>query len=64
MAAPLDPRLMRLVPPVRGLILRTGSFQALDTVLVIARGVLIGTVAARAITSDARLRELWPLLLA
>lgn len=49
MAAPIDPRLVRLIPPVRGFIVRTGLAQALESVLVIARGVLIGTVAAAAV---------------
>ncbi|MGO2640454.1 ABC transporter ATP-binding protein/permease [Corynebacterium flavescens] len=53
MAAPVDPALLRLVPPVRRLIVRTGAFQALSTVLVMARGVLIGTVAATVITRTA-----------
>lgn len=49
MAAPVDPRLIRLIPPVRGLIVRTGLAQALESTLLIARGVLIGLVAASAI---------------
>ena len=49
MQGPIDPRLLALVPPVRGLILRTGVLQAFITVLVLARGVLIGWVAARVI---------------
>ena len=46
---PIDPRLLALVPPMWGLILRTGVLQALTTVLVLARGVLIGWIAARVI---------------
>lgn len=53
MASPIDPRLIRLVPPVRGLILRTGITQALSSLLVVARGVLIGTLAASAVTGSA-----------
>lgn len=49
MQGPIDPRLLALIPPVRGLILRTGVLQALTTVLVLARGVLIGWIAARVI---------------
>jgi len=50
MAAPVDPRLLRLVPPVRRLIVRAGVAQALATVLVLARGVLLGWAAAQLIT--------------
>lgn len=46
---PIDPQLLRLIPPVRGLIVRTGLFQTLSIVLLIARGVLIGAIAAGAI---------------
>lgn len=46
---PIDPRLLALVPPVRGLILRAGVLQALTTALLLARGVLIGWIAARVI---------------
>ncbi|MCP1388402.1 ATP-binding cassette domain-containing protein [Corynebacterium sp. TA-R-1] len=53
MASPIDPRLIRLVPPVRGFIVRTGVAQALESALVIARGVCIGTVAAKVVTGDA-----------
>lgn len=40
--APVDPRLLRLAPPVKGLILRAGAAQAVTTVLVLVRGVLLG----------------------
>lgn len=46
---PVDPRLLRLAPPVRPLILRAGVAQALTTVLVLARGVLLGWGAAQLI---------------
>lgn len=49
MASPVDPRLVRLVPPVRQLIVRTGVAQAATTGLVVARGVLIGLLAAAAV---------------
>lgn len=49
MASPIDPRLVRLIPPVRGLIVRTGVTQAMDSVLVVTRGVLIGVLAASAV---------------
>lgn len=42
--------MIRLIPPVRGLIVRTGVTQALVSVLVVARGVLIGTAAASVVT--------------
>lgn len=48
--APVDPRLLRLIPPVRPLIIRAGVAQALSTVLVLARGVLLGWAAAQLIT--------------
>lgn len=60
MAAPVDPALLRLVPPVRSLIVRTGIFQALSTVLVLARGILIGSVAATVITRTALEPGAWP----
>ncbi|QGU05461.1 ABC transporter ATP-binding protein/permease [Corynebacterium comes] len=47
--SPVDPRLLRLAPPVRSLILRAGLAQALTTMLVLARGVLIGWGATRLI---------------
>ncbi|SES28156.1 ABC transporter ATP-binding protein/permease [Corynebacterium cystitidis] len=50
MASPVDPRLIQLVPPVRRLLWRTGVAQGLTTALVIARGVLIGVIAASAVT--------------
>ena len=53
MASPIDPRLLRLVPPVRQLIVRTGVAQAADTLLLVARGILIGVVAASAVTERA-----------
>lgn len=53
MASPVDPRLLRLVPPVRQLIVRTGVAQAADTLLLVARGILIGVVAASAVTERA-----------
>lgn len=53
MASPIDPRLLRLVPPVRQLIVRTGVAQAADTLLLVARGILIGIVAASAVTERA-----------
>lgn len=64
MTGPVDPRLLALVPPVRGLILRTGVLQALTTVLVLARGVLIGWVAARVILDRGADWEVltWPLV--
>ncbi|AWB83892.1 ABC transporter ATP-binding protein/permease [Corynebacterium liangguodongii] len=49
MASPIDPRLLRLAPPVRRFIVRAGVAQATTTILVIARGVLLGTTAAAAI---------------
>lgn len=49
MRPPLDPRLLRLAPPVRALILRTGVAQASSTVLILARGVLLGWGAAQLI---------------
>lgn len=51
MAAPFDPAFLRLVPPVRGLIVGTGVAQAVTTALIVARGVAIGTVAGRVIES-------------
>ena len=53
MASPVDKRLLSLVPPVSRLIARAGAIQALDTLLVLARGVLLGWVAARAIIDAA-----------
>lgn len=50
--APVDPRLLRLIPPVRPLIIRAGVAQALTTVLVLARGVLLGWAAAQPITGE------------
>ncbi|WIM67295.1 ATP-binding cassette domain-containing protein [Corynebacterium breve] len=49
MASPIDPRLIKLVPPVRTLIVRTGVAQGLTTALLIARGVLIGILGASAV---------------
>ena len=49
--APVDPRLLRLVPPVRHLIIRAGVAQALTTVLVLARGGLLGWGAAELIVN-------------
>ncbi|WP_288833404.1 ABC transporter ATP-binding protein/permease [uncultured Corynebacterium sp.] len=46
MASPVNPRLLRLVPPVRGLIVRAGVYQGLATALVVARGVVLGVIAA------------------
>ncbi len=53
MASPVDKRLLSLVPPVSRLIVRAGVIQGLDTLLVLARGILVGWVAARAITGAA-----------
>lgn len=53
MASPVDKRLLSLVPPVSRLIARAGVIQALDTVLILARGMLIGWVAARAVIDAA-----------
>ena len=47
---PVDQRLLRLIPPVRGLIIRAGVAQAASTALVLARGVLLGWAAAEVIT--------------
>lgn len=58
MAAPIDPRLLRLVPPVRRLIIAARPLQAADTAAVLARGILIGSVAASAINSTLRQRLL------
>lgn len=46
---PVDRRLIRLVPPVRGLIVRAGLAEALRSAGLIARGGLIGIIAARVI---------------
>lgn len=59
MASPVDKRLLSLVPPVSRLIARAGAVQALDTVLLIARGVLIGWVGAQVILRDGQLAGLW-----
>ncbi|HZK31613.1 MAG TPA: ABC transporter, partial [Corynebacterium sp.] len=53
MASPVDKRLLSLIPPVSRLIARTGVIQAAATVLLLARGVLIGWVAAQAIIQTA-----------
>ena len=53
MASPVDKRLLSLIPPVSRLIARAGVTQAASTVLVLARGVLIGWVAAQAIIQTA-----------
>lgn len=45
----MDPRLLRWAPPVKALILRAGIAQALTTVLVLTRGVLLGWGAAQLI---------------
>lgn len=47
--SPVDPRLLQLTPPARALIVRAGVAQALTTVLVLARGVLLGWGAAQLI---------------
>lgn len=62
--APVDPRLLRLAPPVRRLILRAGAAQALTTVLVLARGVLLGWGAAELIVERALPGWVLPALLA
>ena len=49
MAAPVDPRLLRAAPAVRRYILATGLAQAVATVLLIGRGILIGVIAASVI---------------
>lgn len=53
MASPVDKRLLSLIPPVSRLIARAGVTQAASTVMVLARGVLIGWVAAQAIIQTA-----------
>lgn len=53
MASPVDKRLLSLVPPVSTLIARAGAIQALDTLLIIARGILIGWVGAQTIIQTA-----------
>lgn len=50
--SPVDPRLLRLAPPARTLILRAGISQALTTVLVLARGVLLGWGTAQLIVTE------------
>ena len=49
MVSPIDPRLLRQVPPVRGLIVRAGVFQGALTILILGRGVLLGIIAAHTI---------------
>lgn len=49
MASPVDPRLVRFAPPVRRFILRTGIAQGVTTALVVARGALLGVIAASAV---------------
>ncbi len=63
MAAPIDPRLIPLIPPVRGLIVRTGVAQALESVLVVARGVCIGTIAASVLEGFSLIDASWPALI-
>lgn len=58
MAAPIDPRHLRLAPPVRRLIIAAGILQATDTAAVLARGILIGSVAASTINGTLRPRLL------
>ena len=60
---PVDRRLLQLVPPVRGLIVRAGLAEALRSAALIARGGLIGIVAARVI-AGIPLTELLPLVYA
>ena len=68
MASPVDKRLLSLIPPVSRLIARAGVTQAASIVLVLARGVLIGWVAAQAIIQTAELGApqwddlLWPVI--
>ena len=49
---PVDRRLLQLVPPVRRLIVRAGLAEALRSAALIARGGLIGIVAARVIAGS------------
>lgn len=62
--SPVDPRLLRLAPPVRWLIVRAGIAQALTTVLVLARGVLLGWGAAELIVERTLPGWVLPALLA
>ena len=58
---PVDRRLLQLVPPVRRLIVRAGLAEALCSAALIARGGLIGIVAARVI-AGVPLADLLPLV--
>lgn len=62
MASPLNHRLLAAAPAARRHLISTGVAQALDSVLTVARAVLLGTVAAAMIEQhSARWELIWAL---
>lgn len=59
MAAPIDPRLLAAAPAAKRALIVTGLVQGLDTVLIVVRGVLLGTAVATMITEH---RAQWSLV--